>query len=102
MTAAYDRDAERSMNLIVATLTIAAAAIWTVADYSSARDAGRATTLPLPSELTASQRGSACSPVGPNAQTQAAGTAAREPLVGIGEMEGSGGKSSDQAISGAG
>lgn len=102
MTAAYDPDAQRSVNLIVATLTIAAAVIWTAADYSLARHAGSGTMLPPSSELTVPQMGSACSPVGPNAQTQAAGTAAREPLVGIGEMEGSGGKSSDQAISGAG
>lgn len=102
MTAAYDPAAQRSVNLIVATLTVAAAVIWTAADYSSARHAGSGTTLPPSSELTASQMGSVCSPVGPNAQTQAAGTAAREPLVGTGQMEGSGGKSRDQAINGAG
>jgi len=102
MTAAYDPDAQRSVNLIVATLTIAAAVIWTTADYSSARHVDSGTTLPPSSELTAPQMGSVCSPVGPNAQTQAAGTAAREPLVSVGEMEGSGGKSSDQTISVAG
>jgi hypothetical protein len=102
MTAAYEPDAQCSVNLIVATLTIAAAVIWTVADYTSARQAGSGATLPPSSVVTASQVGSVCSPVGPNAQTQAAGTVAREPLVGVSEMEGSGGKSSDQAISGAG
>jgi hypothetical protein len=102
MTAAYECDAQRSVNLIVATLTIAAGVIWTAADYSSAHQMGSGTTLPPSSEVTAWQMGSVCSPVGPNAQTQAVGTAARESLFGVDETEGSGGKSSDQAINGAG
>lgn len=88
MTASYEPDAQRSVNLIIATLTVAAAVIWAAADYSSPNKAGSGVTTPPSSGQLSFSFGAACSPVGPGAQTQAAGTAAREPLVGVSAMEG--------------
>ncbi len=96
MTDPYERDAERAANLIFATLTIAAGVIWSAADYSAGRqvDAG-ITRPPAPSGASgpAVTAGALCSPLGPSAQAQAAGTAAREQLLLVSLMEGPGGKS---------
>lgn len=80
MTASYEPDAQRSVNLVFAALTIAAAMIWTAAGYSQAQEAGSEVTRSPSSELVTDSLGAACAAVGPSAQTQAAGTAAREPL----------------------
>lgn len=88
MTASYEPDAQRSVNLIFAALTIGAAMIWAAADYSSAREAGSEVMPPPSSELVSASVGAACSAVGPSARTQAAGTAAREPLVAVSGTEG--------------
>lgn len=96
MTHQYERDTERAANLIFATLTIAAGVIWSVADYSAGRQVDAGITLPPASSGAsgaAATAGALCSPPGPSAQAQAAGTAAREPFLLVSLMEGSGGKS---------
>lgn len=96
MSHPYERDTERAANLIFATLTIAAGVIWSAADYSAARAADAEITRP-PASSGASgpsaTTGALCSSPGPTAQAQAAGTAAREPLLFVSPMEGPGGKS---------
>lgn len=96
MSHPYERDTERAANLIVATLTIAAGVIWSAADYSAARAVDAEITRP-PASSGASgpsaKGGALCSSPGPIAQAQAAGTAAREPLLLVSLMGGPGGKS---------
>lgn len=96
MSHPYERDTERAANLIFATLTIAAGVIWSAADYSAARAVdAEITRPPASSEASgpAATAGALCSPPGPGTQAQAAGTAAREPLLFVSLMEGPGGKS---------
>lgn len=96
MTASYERDTERGVNLIFATLTIAAGIIWCSADLAENRRADTEITSP-PGSSGASgpalSAGAACAPPGPNARTQAAGTAARESLSSTSGTEGTDGKS---------
>lgn len=96
MSHPYERDTERAANLIFATLTIAAGVIWSAADYSAARAVDAEITRPPASSGASGPPATAralCSSPGPTAQAQAAGTAAREPLLLLSLMEGPGGKS---------
>lgn len=93
MSHPYERDTERAANLIFATLTIAAGVIWSAADYSAARAVDAEITRPPASSGASATTGALCSSPGPTAQAQAAGTAAREPLLFVSLMEGPGGKS---------
>lgn len=96
MTHPYERDTERAANLIFATLTIAAGVIWSAADYSAGRHVDAGITRPPESSGasgSAAPAGALCSSPGLSAQAQAAGTAAREPLLLVSLMEGPGGKS---------
>lgn len=93
MTNAHDFEAQSYVNAIVAALTVGAAIIWAAVDYATADRTHVSVTCP-PAFSATSGSTAACSLRLPDAQSQAAGTAARELLVGVGRMEGTGGKSS--------